>query len=134
MKHICSICLDEVAESLLMLTNCGHVFDTECLMPWLNASVNCPICRENVYGWDRFNHNPQQPYQRVYLSATSSDDRSNVTVAQMQIKLSETLKELEALKTSYEELKQQIAQKDTLMEDLEKSNDMLRKQIMDLML
>ncbi|KAK4515572.1 uncharacterized protein ATC70_010522 [Mucor velutinosus] len=73
MRIVCSICLDEVGDSLLVFTNCGHVFDRDCAMACLNTSDKCPICRKYVYN---SNFDLKQPFYRVYLS-TDNDNKSS---------------------------------------------------------
>ncbi len=44
----CSICLEdfELKEELRVLP-CGHLFHTECIVPWLTTrAANCPLCKE----------------------------------------------------------------------------------------
>ncbi len=42
----CSICLDEFsANSLARQLVCGHYFHENCLVPWLEANITCPLCR-----------------------------------------------------------------------------------------
>lgn len=46
----CSICLTEFDdyEKLKFLPNCAHVFHIDCIDTWLQANLNCPICRSNI--------------------------------------------------------------------------------------
>lgn len=46
----CSICLTEFGDSekLKFLPNCAHVFHIDCIGTWLQANLNCPICRTNI--------------------------------------------------------------------------------------
>jgi RING-finger-containing ubiquitin ligase len=47
----CSICICdfEHGEKLRLLPECGHVFHTECIMPWLTGKKNaCPLCQRRV--------------------------------------------------------------------------------------
>ncbi|KAL9536833.1 hypothetical protein MBANPS3_012326 [Mucor bainieri] len=81
MRTICSICLDEVGDSLLVFTNCGHVFDRECAMACLNTSDNCPICRKYVYN---LNLDPQQAFYRVYLSTDNDDTKDSKSAKKCQ--------------------------------------------------
>lgn len=47
----CSICICEYehGEELRLLPKCGHIFHTECIMPWLTQKKNaCPLCQKEV--------------------------------------------------------------------------------------
>jgi len=49
----CSICICEFeeGEKLRLLPECGHVFHTECIMPWLTEKKSvCPMCLRKVQG------------------------------------------------------------------------------------
>lgn len=46
-KDSCKICLEE-RDSMKSVTQCGHVFCTECLLKCLEYSKKCPTCRESV--------------------------------------------------------------------------------------
>lgn len=51
----CSICICdfEHGEKLRLLPECGHVFHTECIMPWLTGKKNsCPLCQRKVKASD----------------------------------------------------------------------------------
>ena len=43
----CPICQDQDVE---MVTDCGHVFCTDCLMLWKELSRTCPKCRNSLKG------------------------------------------------------------------------------------
>ena len=45
----CSICLEEfkTGDNIKKL-NCTHIFHKECLEPWLNNNINCPMCRTDI--------------------------------------------------------------------------------------
>jgi hypothetical protein len=47
----CSICICEFeeGEELRLLPECGHIFHTECILPWLTKKKNsCPLCQREV--------------------------------------------------------------------------------------
>ncbi|GLJ38371.1 hypothetical protein SUGI_0781410 [Cryptomeria japonica] len=49
-EHECAVCLSQFEESekVRMLTNCDHVFHTECIDMWFYSHTTCPLCRTNV--------------------------------------------------------------------------------------
>lgn len=54
--NVCSICIEdfEAGEKLRLLPLCGHVFHTECIMPWLTErSGSCPLCKQLVLEDDK---------------------------------------------------------------------------------
>jgi len=45
----CSICiLDFEKEDKISITNCNHIFHTECITEWGKYKTECPICREKL--------------------------------------------------------------------------------------
>ena len=47
----CSVCIDEFedGEKVRLLPRCGHVYHTECILPWLtNQHGCCPLCKQDV--------------------------------------------------------------------------------------
>ncbi|GJN02765.1 hypothetical protein PR202_ga20149 [Eleusine coracana subsp. coracana] len=46
----CAVCLTafEDADDLRLLPHCSHAFHPECIDPWLQARVTCPLCRANL--------------------------------------------------------------------------------------
>ena len=47
----CSICIDdfEEGEKLRLLPRCGHLFHTDCILPWLTErKACCPLCKRGV--------------------------------------------------------------------------------------
>uniref|UniRef100_A0ACD5UR55 Uncharacterized protein n=1 Tax=Avena sativa TaxID=4498 RepID=A0ACD5UR55_AVESA len=46
----CAVCLTafEEGDDLRLLPHCSHVFHPECIDPWLEARITCPLCRANL--------------------------------------------------------------------------------------
>ncbi|CAM0904413.1 unnamed protein product [Alopecurus aequalis] len=46
----CAVCLTEFEEGddLRLLPHCSHAFHPECIDPWLEGRVTCPLCRANL--------------------------------------------------------------------------------------
>merc|ERR1719295_530346 len=42
----CSTCLELfTASSVVISTQCGHIFHSHCIIEWLKSRSNCPLCR-----------------------------------------------------------------------------------------
>ena len=55
--HQCPICLkefkksnvnDENSKSAVKVSECEHIFHSECLRKWLELTSNCPMCRKEL--------------------------------------------------------------------------------------
>ena len=44
----CAICLDNYCRKCRTTLECGHTFDTKCILKWLSKNNSCPCCRANV--------------------------------------------------------------------------------------
>jgi hypothetical protein len=45
----CSICIvDFETEDKISITNCNHIFHTDCITEWGKYKTECPICREKL--------------------------------------------------------------------------------------
>lgn len=46
----CPICFDDfkIDETLINLKNCKHLFHQDCIIPWLEKSELCPLCRKKA--------------------------------------------------------------------------------------
>ena len=43
----CSVCWDNfVLDESVRELNCGHIFHTDCIVPWLEQHATCPVCRK----------------------------------------------------------------------------------------
>jgi hypothetical protein len=43
---VCSVCCQPLSEGfLLSKLPCGHIYHTTCVVPWLQSTCTCPICR-----------------------------------------------------------------------------------------
>jgi hypothetical protein len=45
----CPVCMEEFKEGDTILgMSCGHAYHESCLVPWLNKTDTCPVCRQVV--------------------------------------------------------------------------------------
>jgi Ring finger domain len=45
----CTICMDPLAGARCATLPCGHIFHSECVLPWLqNEDASCPECRLDI--------------------------------------------------------------------------------------
>ena len=51
----CSICIDDFEkDEMLRVLPCGHMYHTECILPWLTTRApNCPLCKDNIDNTDK---------------------------------------------------------------------------------
>jgi len=51
----CSICIDDFEkDEMLRVLPCGHMYHTECILPWLTTRApNCPMCKDNIDNTDK---------------------------------------------------------------------------------
>jgi len=47
-KKKCPICIENIGNDKLIMTNCGHFFCFECFHHWKCNNDKCPICREEM--------------------------------------------------------------------------------------
>lgn len=69
---MCSICLEdyELKEKLRVLP-CGHLYHTECILPWLTTrAANCPMCKE-TFVVDQFLLEKSSPDSTAMSCATA---------------------------------------------------------------
>mmetsp|Transcript_7266 Transcript_7266/g.11150 ORF Transcript_7266/g.11150 Transcript_7266/m.11150 type:complete len:545 (-) Transcript_7266:133-1767(-) len=97
---VCSICIDEflIGEKLRKLPRCGHLFHTECIMPWLTErNACCPLCKVNVLEGDDEddsgnnnitininNTNEEQPQQQQQQQQQAAAQQQQQQVQQQQ--------------------------------------------------
>ncbi|TVU03241.1 hypothetical protein EJB05_37849, partial [Eragrostis curvula] len=62
----CAVCLTafEDDDDLRLLPHCSHAFHSECIDPWLQARVTCPLCRANLEKPPPPPPSPEQAEQR----------------------------------------------------------------------
>lgn len=44
----CAICMDDIPEDNVGVTQCGHIFCYECLKIWIKKAHNCPMCKRQL--------------------------------------------------------------------------------------
>jgi hypothetical protein len=47
-EETCGICLDEIPEADIGVTDCGHLFCYQCIKTVVNQKHECPYCRKNL--------------------------------------------------------------------------------------
>jgi E3 ubiquitin-protein ligase ATL6/9/15/31/42/55 len=67
----CAVCLTEFEDSddLRLLPHCSHAFHPECIDPWLQKRVTCPLCRANL------EKPPPSPSPRAAAAPPSPEQR-----------------------------------------------------------
>lgn len=55
--ELCSICYSEMqpnmaANSLVIITNCKHLFHRQCIKKWLTVQNRCPLCTSTIFASD----------------------------------------------------------------------------------
>ena len=69
-NEICSICMDTI--SLPLLTQCGHLFCSNCITPWIQTNKNCPICKATVIEKNIIRINSKQNTIESYIQKYGS--------------------------------------------------------------
>ena len=49
----CPICLEKIGKNNYVLTKCNHKFCTDCFLKSLNNNSSCPICREDIFTFNK---------------------------------------------------------------------------------
>lgn len=45
----CMICMENIKENdICKKLNCNHIFHSKCINSWLQRSLECPLCRDNI--------------------------------------------------------------------------------------
>ena len=48
-KKTCSICIECFGKGqIIYKLPCGHIFHTECLVPWFDKKHQCPYCKNDI--------------------------------------------------------------------------------------
>ena len=79
---MCSICICDFdhGEELRLLPECGHVFHTECILPWLTEKRNtCPLCQQKV-NKEEVDEIEEQPVPGGIEANANSNDEANSNV------------------------------------------------------
>ncbi|KAI3633504.1 hypothetical protein MIR68_008451 [Amoeboaphelidium protococcarum] len=87
----CSICIDDFEEgNELKVLQCGHVFHSDCLQPWLcEKSGVCPLCKLNIAQefWAVRDTGDKQDANGLPIDENMHRDRSLTDVEQQQQQL-----------------------------------------------
>lgn len=52
-KMECPICYDTIGKNNYIVTKCNHIFCNDCLFRSLNEQSCCPICRNNLFNFNK---------------------------------------------------------------------------------
>jgi len=87
---MCTICSEQFDFDCLhdvSALHCGHIFHADCLTPWLNQSMTCPHCRQEV--------TRDTIVQKLYFSQPDSQpDADDSVVGEFKLHLSRVSKKL----------------------------------------
>jgi hypothetical protein len=77
----CAVCQDAFEEGdICLLTNCGHMFKSTCMVEWLGqgrSSISCPLCRfKDLFYAKDAPLPPPPPQTAVPRNAAGSDAQS----------------------------------------------------------
>ncbi|GAB2224248.1 hypothetical protein Drorol1_Dr00005000 [Drosera rotundifolia] len=74
----CAVCLQDFQEGDLLrgLPGCRHVFHRDCVDPWLNSHVTCPLCRTSLLPEEM----PSSPEEEVCCGVPGDADWIVLTV------------------------------------------------------
>lgn len=56
----CSICIEDIKTKGIVMP-CGHMFDKDCLIPWLKNHNQCPVCRHELPTDDKDYEDSKKP-------------------------------------------------------------------------
>lgn len=73
----CPICQNVYLEDnypLVVRLRCRHMFDLECLGPWLKLNNSCPMCRSEA---ERYEH--YHPLTKLFLFSLFEDTNQSLT-------------------------------------------------------
>lgn len=73
--EVCTICLLEFGEGseIIRQLPCNHYFHEDCIIPWLQTSNTCPVCRHQLGEGPRFGDEAEHPNE-------DSDGDSDVVI------------------------------------------------------
>ena len=66
--NMCSICLESIGKTDVMVTRCNHMFHTTCMLKHAAASNTCPLCRSELIETE-----PNQPLHFTTLEDMMSE-------------------------------------------------------------
>lgn len=47
---MCSICLENLTENIIIEFDCNHPFHPKCIFEWVIVNDTCPMCRKEING------------------------------------------------------------------------------------
>ncbi|RLN00946.1 hypothetical protein C2845_PM06G15590 [Panicum miliaceum] len=69
-RAVCAICKEELPlAAAARRLPCDHLYDSSCIVPWLEVHNSCPICRSGIPSYN----NPPEPRDREVVPLPSSE-------------------------------------------------------------
>lgn len=66
----CPICYEEIGINNYIITSCNHKFCSNCLFKSLNLNSTCPICREEIFKFNKVKPIGNQDLRQLHMNIT----------------------------------------------------------------
>lgn len=63
----CPICYESIKHKNYIVTKCNHIFCSDCLFKSLNKKSTCPICRDEIFEFNKIKHFTQDDYMQLQV-------------------------------------------------------------------
>lgn len=116
----CPICRRSFVDANdCVATECGHLFDRECIARWMETHrrpAQCPTCRQTIRG-----------LTRIYFTAIPDGSSARKSILQLELKVAQ--KEINCLKGRNLYLNQKYFNQFTQSKEMEYASDQMKEQI-----